>query len=861
MPQPQKPQVVSRIPDDAQRVKILSSVTGREQSPSQRTQAQTWVSWKELGRRLGQPFDFEQIPYSKLRQMRRDPMIRFALHYVKTPLVRAQWRMESEDPQVAAFADAAWRRIHSYYVFQRSLALDFGFSAMVKRFELDFPTATFRDPLSPDTPKPVWGEGNVPAIVWKPFVALPPELADPVWDEATGELAGIKYGGPQEKARASGAGGGGGGDKPDVDIFHTLWGTNEKDSVFGSLFGYPRIAYAYRYWWSYWFRWAMYDRYFERVAVPPLQVWHPDGFFEDPITGERLEMSDVAYEAGNRARANGIITTPSDLADNNSVTGGSAGKRAWEISYLEPSSSSPVDFDKSFNYLDVMKLRSMWVPEQAFIEGEGGTSSRNVAAEMAEIFVQSQANLMSEIDDEINRFILPQLISVNFPDFIGEVKKVTQGFAQEDMELLKQLIQLVGQKDPLLLGVNIPKAMERMGIEVMTPQEQDKQRADLIKAQLAAMPPTATPKPGVAAPMADPGTALGYSYVSHPEVILLSDGDDFIATLPTSSHFADETTRKLALRLRNMYRKDFRERVRDLADQIEEGDLKLVLSESIAPKGQVLLAQDDGLTAKQKAAAAAGVVVGAAAAKKAAKKIVAAWQWPAERLAELAGATANVLTRIFGAAADEVASTNGLDSKVPRDDSQSWAFSRAEDIVQQTDSSLRDELETAVREALLDGNVEPKDLAGELRSRFSDRPASKSGTVAVTETVGAWNTATLMAARANDVKQVQAIDAQKGPTDRQCEDRDGKLFRVRDALKEDAKERHPNCTLEWRILQPQVALSLQFTDEMPPHQMSRYDPDESIVWFSEDSTVQERKRYMKHLVTMLEAKPSDAVAA
>jgi hypothetical protein len=304
-----------------------------------------------------------------------------------------------------------------------------------------------------------------------------------------------------------------------------------------------------------------------------------------------------------------------------------------------------------------------------------------------------------------------------------------------------------------------------------------------------------------------------------------------------------------------MYRKDFRERGVDLADRIEEGDLKVVLSETLGDVG-IVLADEEGSAADKAAVAALGAV----AAKKVANKIVDAWAWPKERLAELAGATANVLGRIFGAAADEVASSNGLDAKVPRDDSQSWAFSRAEDVVQQTDSSLRDEMKTAIRDALADGKTEPEQIARELRSRFSDRPASKSGTVAVTETVGAWNTATLMAARANDVKQVQAIDAQKGPTDRECEERDGRLFRVRDALREDAKERHPNCTLEWRILRPEVALSLQFTDEMPPHQMSRYSPEEGVVWFSEDSTVQERKRYMVHLCSMLEARPDELAA-
>lgn len=838
MPQPRASQVAGNIADEGERLKIERSVTGREQAPSSRGQSQSWVSWKDLGRRLGQPFDAEQIPYSKLKQMRRDPMIAFGLHYIKTPLVRAQWRIECEDPQVAAFVDYAWRKVHARYMFARSLALDFGNIPIAKRFEFEFPLATYRDPESPDTPKPVWAEGGVPAVVWKPFVPLPPDQAEPVWDEATGELMGIKYQSPDSQ------GGGSSGDGPDIDIYHTLWATNEKESVMGSIYGFPRIAYAYRYWWSYWFRWAMYDRFFERSAVPPLKVWHPDGVYEDPLTGEQLEFSEVAYEAGNRLRVNGIVTMPSDLAESRSINGSSSGMRSWDAEYMEPG-KPPIDFDKSFDYLDVMKLRSLFVPEQAFVEGAGGSSSRNVASQMAEIFVQSQATLMMEADDEINRYIIPQLVAVNFPEFQGTAKKVTQGFGQDDVDMLKQIIQLIGQQDPFALGVDIRTSLGNMGIPLLSPTEQKRQQEELMAAKT--LPTEATPRPNAAGVQNVQGSLLGYEYVGHPEVIHLSDTDDFIAELPNSAHFADEKTRKLAARLHRLYKKEFRDRVRDLAAQIEAGDITIQLSEG--EEADLWLADEDGFTAGQKAAA---TVVSATAAKKIANRIVDGWTWPAQQLQFLAGATANTLQSVFKAALSTMKASTGFAKTPDADSYKEWSFDRGAEVVAQTDKSLREEMATFIRDALVDGHTEPKDLASEMRSHFSDRPASKSETVAVTETVGAWNRATLELAAANDVKQVRAIDAQKGPTDRTCEERDGRLFTVKTALKEDQKERHPNCTLEWQILSPDVELSLQFSDKMDVNQLAAYDSENQIVWFSEDSSVPERRRYMDALLKSLE---------
>jgi hypothetical protein len=98
-----------------------------------------------------------------------------------------------------------------------------------------------------------------------------------------------------------------------IDLAHSLWVTNEKEQNFGSIFGYPRLGYAYSYWWSYWFRWAIADRAFERKADPSVIVYHPDGEFINEDTGERMSHSEYALLMGERMRSGGVIALPSEV--------------------------------------------------------------------------------------------------------------------------------------------------------------------------------------------------------------------------------------------------------------------------------------------------------------------------------------------------------------------------------------------------------------------------------------------------------------------------------------------------------------------------------------------------------------------
>lgn len=451
--------------------------------PTTQTQSATWVNWNNMSSVLGQPFDTTRIPLSKLEQMRRDSMLAFGLALCKVPLIRAPWYIKSTDAQRAAFIDGALRKIYGRFILAYTNSFDFGYSAIVKRFEYGIPDWTYvnYDDIGttgdPAAEKDVWPNKDVQALLWKPFMALSPRIAIPHWN-ADGEFAGIDYsaGGNIGEYGLSGTGGfpwangssgissKAAGRPGDIPLDWALWATNEKDSVFGSLWGYPRLGYAYRYWWSYWYKFGLADRAFEKWADPPVVVHYPADSALDAhgnvvdFAGIALETAELIRSGANVALPSGVIRSDMDRATNT---------REWEINQLK----SEVNFDAlnvTFEYLDVQKLRSMMVPEQAVIEGKGGTSSRNVAATMGDLFQESQSVVMQEIDDCINRFLIPQLLEANFGPGGATCTKVTTGFDPQDIETMRLIVTGFANTDPGKLPVDLRELMVRLGIPLLS---------------------------------------------------------------------------------------------------------------------------------------------------------------------------------------------------------------------------------------------------------------------------------------------------------------------------------------------------------------------------------------------------------
>lgn len=811
-------------PEEAARIR--SSIEGREQAPS--TRQQSFVNWRELANRLGQPFEVERIPISKLRQMRRDPMLGFGLAFIKTPIVRAKWICTARSPkgvnaQIAAHLDNDLRRIYASYILQWCNSMDFGFQGIAKRFELRTPSATYIE-TNPDTgeqeEKPVWSEGSVQPVAWKPFVALPPENIEPEWT-GQGEFNGIRF------APATGALPGsipaqqvGKGDKAEfkVDLAHSLWVTNERDQNFGSLYGYPRLGYAYPYWWSYWFRWAVSDRAFEKKGDPSILVRHPDEDIRHPITGEMVSAAEYGLDMGERLRSGGTLALPSDP-----YLGETDGKPSsiyrWDVEYptdglnFEP-------FNESFEYLDIQKIRALWIPEQAFLEGRGGTSSRNVAAETKSSFDEQQALLAEQVVESINRWVIPQWLAVNYPEFVaegGSAEMVMKGFADQDIEFTRQIIQLVGQQESgqqeMLKLVDLKQILEDAGTPIASFAEQKRREAQIAEQAAASAPPLADPIAGVA-----PGvvpSATGFSYIAPREVIYLSDtGNDFLASLPATPHYSDRAVRGMAGQLWHLYHGLY-------ADEYETAALAVEAIEDAIELSDL---------------------------SERAKGLLASWQgssrWPS-----VLGTSIDLFSKIADRATNIELSRARL-SDVSVSGVDEWIKEHVANFAAKVSATTRKEVSEFLAARMADGVTEAKQLAQEIRSHFAAFPDWKADRAVRTVVRDVYNAATLYAAQSAGVV-VQASDANKGETDPDCEERDGEIFTPEEAFRVDE---HPNGTLGWRII-PSTQLSVrQVGDVGIASAVGRYDSKTQTILLAEGAPQEDKRQYLRLIADALISK-------
>jgi hypothetical protein len=471
---------------DAQ--KRLLNRLSQTRGPSTQELSGNWIDWGSMGDVLGQPFDSTRIPLSKLEQMRRDPMLAFGLATKIIPLIRAKWHIESTDPQRAAFIQQALSLVYARFILGRCNCLSFGYSPGVKRFEYMQPDWTYVDPADPDhQEKPVWPDKNVPALVWKSFVWLNPKDVRPHWNYK-GEFAGIDF--SPSSVDSGGAGyfgtsgapfnfeGANAGRAADIPLDWSIWAVNEKDSEFGSIYGYPLIGHAYRYWWSYWYKFGLSDRAFEKWADPPIIMYHPAENGVDS-SGNAVDFGAVALGVAEQARSGANIAIPSQVIID--IDQRTTNVREWDISQME----SNANFDaliQSFNYLDVLKLRSIMVPEMGLIEGAQGQSSRNVASVFADQIQKAQAVLMEEIDYEINRFLIPQLLEVNFGPGGASCKKITTGFDPQDIETMRAVIGAIANKHGEIADVDTREMLKQVGIPLLT-HEAVKNKLESIAAE------------------------------------------------------------------------------------------------------------------------------------------------------------------------------------------------------------------------------------------------------------------------------------------------------------------------------------------------------------------------------------------
>lgn len=884
-----KPQIpIEEEVDPKYRERMERSILSRDQAPTMAEQTPDFSTWQKLRDELGPPFDNERVTLRQMRQLRKDPMIAFGLHYRKVPIARAEWHIEARDKngvnaQVQAFLDAALRRIYARYIFQRMLALDFGFQAMVKRFTLANPGGVYFDPLeeNPENAvKPVWDEGSVIPKIYKVPVALRPERVQPTFDDKTGEFTGMLYDvPPAQRGKSTGFKASkkkGNQGQREIDIHHSLWATHQKDEEHGSIYGYPITGFARDYWWDYNFYRGLRRRAYERFAIPPVLAHHPEGSTIIDDLGNTRPNWEIAIEMAERLRGNAVAAVPSTMATTG-MGDSAASHRAWDFTVMDVPTEALRVFDEVFNYLNVMKLRSVWVPEMAFLGKESGNSGGNIAAQMQEVFNASQALLMEEIISEINLYVLPPLLMMNFPEFIangGSAKMVSHGFRSQDIEAYKQVLQLIGQANSpeLVAQIDISELLKRLNMPLKDPQQFARER-EQEAAALAAQGPPNVPGVTIRNPNFNPGAtnggsqpepAMGFSDTEYEYVYLapmgsvdlsveLAEVDNFLATLPTTKHYGDKTIRALAVQLRRLWAAHYKRLYRDLASQVK-GIKKFEFTDDPENEGETsikLTYGPDGMefadpsTVAAIAGAAGVAFVTKKQAEKAARRIAAELKVTSKVLKELAERSAVIMRKMLKRAANLDLKQTNLKAELDEDAMDRFLEEQTGRLIKLTHATMKDEMRDFLVTNIREGKT-PTEIADAITEHFDGFPATKADRIARSETRDVVNAATLIAGEATGVKYVKAHDGEE--FDEDCKDRNGKLFTLKEAWRELHKE-HPYGTLGYELL-PRADFSIEVVDEMPEEMADRFayfDDDSGTAFILSTNTHDEASAYLSAL--------------
>jgi len=164
----------------------------------------------------------------------------------------------------------------------------------------------------------------------------------------------------------------------------------------------------------------------ERKGDPPLKFRYSRGN-DIPTNHPNL---DRALKLGQELRSNSTIVLP-NVRDEK-------GEYAWNVEYLLDDKRAE-QFLSYIKYLDVMKLRSVIVPERAFTQ-DTSTGSYAMAEAHADLFLLAEEGLISDCEDAINRYIIPPFVKYNFgmsaPPAIIDIAPITK----ENRQMLKEMV-------------------------------------------------------------------------------------------------------------------------------------------------------------------------------------------------------------------------------------------------------------------------------------------------------------------------------------------------------------------------------------------------------------------------------------
>lgn len=793
-----------------------------DQGPTDQDRAGPGGYWgARLLTELGDPQDPTNVSFPFLRRIKRDHMVAMGLHFIETPIIKAPFYYEDDGRgQVAAFADNLIRPIYGDLLLTLLRMVWAGFSPGVKNFETVNPAWTY---LVDGEPKRVWDQPGVDALIYKPVTPLKPENSRPVW--LNGNFNGIAY-----DTRYGGMGYFmlDGNQKPEIDLLHAFWAVHNQASEDGNPWGFSRIAHCAPIFHMYRYIWTLLGRAFENNADPGPVVRYPrDDMPTVDANGTIVKNVDVALKIARRRRSGSSVALPSepytDFQDK------PTGIKRWDIEYPK----AATDFDqimKFLGFLESAKLRALWLPDQGLVEGQGGSSSRNVATEFGKQRDDSQVILMQQLDDVIDETFVKPAIAMNFPWYEGKLVKKTLGPGQDEEDFVRQVMQLVGQQDYTAFGVDVQKIAETKGVPMLDPAAMKRVREEAAQRASVSPTPPVTPNQGRRAHVTQTGfdRQTDQPIMSYHEIggtIEFSADDNFVAGLPKTDVFSDAKVVASARALRNTSSAFLTWAYGDFARYL--GKQKTLSLDTLADEVVAELLAE-GLELDDQARA-----------QKVADKLIAGWRPRVEKIAEFSKKSRSIIGRVF----DRTASLqlSRLGSKVKASSSiqgaaADWLDGRGAELVTGILETTRQQLAGVLADGVRSGRT-VKEIAADVREHFDQFPSARATAIARTEVSEAFNYATVSSGIDAGLSRCQLVDGTRD----QCRTRNGKIMSLTDALNE--RLNHTNCQLVIRLL-PNASSKLEVRHEALDGVRARYDAATETILLSPDLSEDERIAYL-----------------
>jgi hypothetical protein len=765
------------------------------------------------------------IPLNHRYEMRTDAIIAYAHLLSLASQLSAKWKIKCRNPQKAAAVDQSLQRIYGSFVLQTSEARHFGWQAMVTEFEDIYPDWEYIDGVGEERQvKKVWDEGNIPMKTWAPCVQLRPETVAPHWS-AAGRFAGIELGtvGPWSfpTTLISSVSNGTSTVKEVVPVERSLWIVHNRHGEFGSAWGSPRTQNVYKFWKAYEAILAVINTAVQRKGDPLWIVLYPDGSTPWGADGAVLPNQVVAKLIARQARSGAVLTMPSEMFEKDA-----GGARKWDI--------VPVKFEDTLDklleiakYLDIMKFRAMFISELSVAEGSGGSSSRNVAAVTGTKSDTLQFAAQLELDEQINRYLIPTYCDVNFPELRADpIEKVTLAFGDDEAQLLAELLKSRANANPDALPVDWVKGLERFNIDTTDPQSILNAEKRLVEeAKNRVVPPTP-------AGAQESGTQkeTGFYYPPSEHIYLTSSRNNarLINSLPPIRPFQDMAIINDMLSVQAAWGSLLSDQYEDLARFIERDESEV---------DEVGLA-DEKSTPKQIA-----------------ERIVRSWRFDGKRVEGVVTRTKAALSSIFSRAFEVETKSAGLEVPEKWDPSKGragkWIDNNTGRLIKGVEKTTKDQLTTYLADALKT-DKSAKQIADGVRAHFSEFPSWRADLIARQETTSFYRAATLFAAEAQG-KKVQAIDARLGEhrSDKKCIDRNGRLMDVVAGWRAHEEE-HPRGTLAFRIVRTDLSVEYVGREEQPDV-AARIDKERGVVHLRDDLDGEDEGRYLIQAVDWIEA--------